>query len=639
MSIDKTILTYLKNYSYNVTAINRLITSVFCQNNEIVPLENEFIKNLLISEKNTEELQALKAFSNLFKEKNQSLDFECLIELFEFVVSPLDKVVNGAVYTPQYIRKYIINSAITRKGHNFQFTACDVACGCGGFLYEYALEIHLKTGKEIIRLIEENLFGVDITDYSIQRTKILLTLLALSKGEDKKEIDYNLFIGDSLEFNWFEKSSKIANEQGFDFIFSNPPYVGSSNLDENTKHLMKNWSVASTGKLDLYIPFFEIGIKWLKNEGVLGYITVNNFYRSLNGRALRDYFSKNSFKFKLIDFGGAQVFQSRLTYTCICEITKSKGKLLYTTSVPSKIKHLKHSEFIEMDYQELNDFDGWHLDSVKAQLNIKKLENAGKSLNELFNIRNGFATLRNNIYLLKPLREDDLYFYFEKNAVVHKIEKGVCRDAVKPNILKEEKDVDFFLEKLIFPYDQVDKVENNLFEQKSNRLIKIIDEVQFKKRFPQTFKYLKLYRSELAKRDKGQREYETWFAYGRSQALDIRGKKLLFPYMSNQPYFVYTDKEDLLFYNGYAILSESEQDLKFIQKLLKTRVFWYYIKHTSKPYANKYFALAKNYIKNFSIPDFTEVDKRKIMSYKNNKSLENFLLKKYNITDIDFEDD
>jgi len=629
--MNQNILKYLRQYSYDTKDINRLLVSSFLSINNIKTVNNKLINNYIIQKDS--ELIYLNEFLDFFKENSFSL--EELIELFEFVISPSDKIVNGAVYTPKYIRDYIVSNAINANSDLELKTACDVACGCGGFLYEYALKLKDKTNKSFIQIIEENLFGIDITEYSIERTKILLSLLALANNEDQEEINFNLFVGDSLEFDWFENSQVIEANQGFDYVFSNPPYVGSSNLDEETKKLMKNWSVASTGKLDLYIPFFEIAIKWLKEEGVLGYITVNNFYRSLNGRALRAYFSNNGFKFKLIDFGSEQVFKSRLTYTCICQITKSTGSLSYTSSTPQKIEALTNSDFIDFEYSSLNDFDGWQLDDAKTQLALKRLENSGKKLGELFNIRNGFATLRNKIYLFKPIDQDEDFYYFEKDSKRFKVERAICRNAIKPNILKDESDLEVFNEKLIFPYQVIEQTNDDLFEQQSNRLIRVLDPDIFERNFPNAYDYLYSYREELAKRDKGQREYETWFAYGRSQALNIPGLKLLFPYISDQPYFVYTDNEDLLFYNGYAVVSDSEDDLKFIQKILKTDVFWYYIKNTSKPYSSNYYALAKNYIKNFSVPEFTAPERAYFMKLKRKSSINKFLLNKYNITDIE----
>lgn len=629
--MDQNILKYLHQYSYDIKDVNRLLVSSFLIINNIQNVNNKLINSYII-DKGDEQIY-LNEFLNFYK--GSSFSIEELIELFEFVISPSDKIVNGAVYTPKYIRDFIVSTSIKTTDELEIKTACDVACGCGGFLYEFALELKAKTNRSFVQIIEENLFGIDITEYSIERTKILLSLLALSNNEDQEEINFNLFVGDSLEFDWYENSPTIEINQGFDYVFSNPPYVGSSNLDENTKFLMKNWSVTSTGKLDLYIPFFEIGLKWLRKDGVLGYITVNNFYRSLNGRALRAYFSNNSFKFKLIDFGNEQVFKSRLTYTCICQITKSTGGLSYTSSTPLKINALTVSDFINFDYSNLNDFDGWQLDDAKTQLALKRLEGSGEKLGEMYNIKNGFATLRNKIYLFKPIDEDDNFYYFKKESKRFKVERAICRNAIKPNILKDESDLEVFNEKLIFPYQIIEQTNEDLFEQQSNRLIRVLDPGFFELNFPYAYNYLNAYREELAKRDKGQREYETWFAYGRSQALNIPGLKLLFPYISDKPYFVYTDNEDLLFYNGYAVISDSEENLKFIQKILKTEVFWFYIKHTSKPYSSNYYALAKNYIKNFSIPEFKASERTYFMNLKRKGSINKFLLNKYNITDIE----
>ena len=163
------------------------------------------------------------------------------------------------------------------------------------------------------------------------------------------------------------------------------------------------------------------------------------------------------------------------------------------------------------------------------------------------------------------------------------------------------------------------------------KTLSLIQESIFKEKFKGTYEYLKEHKSELAQRDKGKRSYENWYAYGRSQALNVKGKKLLFPYISNKPYFVYTDDEDLLFYNGYAIISDSEEELKVLQKLLTSSIFWYYIKHTSKPYAHDYFALSKNYIKNFGVYNFNSKDKEYLLNTCCPEQINSFFEEKYQI--------
>ncbi|WP_140487044.1 class I SAM-dependent DNA methyltransferase [Flavobacterium sp. GSA192] len=633
--MNQNILKYLREYSYKEQDINRLLVSSFIRVNNIEEVNNEFIKGFIIENQDEVESKQLEKFIAFFDSK---FDIEFLLELFEFVISPEDKEVNGAVFTPKFIREYIVKQILKefekqdRDIDNLKLG--DIACGCGGFFKTIAEEYRVKLGKSYFDIYNENIFGLDIQKYSIVRTEILLTLHAIINGEDRQKFNFNLFQGDALEFDW-NQVLVIQNNNGLDAVVGNPPYVGSSNLDEHTKALMKNWSVSSTGKLDLYIPFFQIGLRWLNETGILGYITVNNFYRSLNGRALRNFFSENSYSFRLIDFGSEQVFKSRLTYTCICQIKKTRGNLLYTNTTPQSINSLTKKDFITFNYEQLNNVDGWQLEDAKTQLNLQKLENAGEKLGDLFNIRNGFATLRNNIYLFTPLEEDEDFFYLEKEGQRFQIERKICRDAIKPNILKEESDLERLMEKIIFPYNVFDLNNSNLFQNQSNRLVRIIKEEIFQRDFPNAYNYLKSQKNELAKRDKGKREYETWYAYGRNQALNIVGLKLLFPYISDTPYFVYTNNTELLFYNGYSLVSNSQEDLMFIQKILKTEVFWYYIKCTSKPYANNYFALAKNYIKNFSIPLFTLKEKKSFMNLKSKGAINRFLLDKYNITDIE----
>ena len=87
---------------------------------------------------------------------------------------------------------------------------------------------------------------------------------------------------------------------GFDIIIGNPPYVSSSKISQESKDALCNWSVTRTGKTDLYIPFFQIALECLNDNGILGYITVNNFYRSVNGRAFRAYVSYYGYDFKII---------------------------------------------------------------------------------------------------------------------------------------------------------------------------------------------------------------------------------------------------------------------------------------------------------------------------------------------------
>lgn len=205
--------------------------------------------------------------------------------------------------------------------------------------------------------------------------------------------------------------------------------------------------------------------------------------------------------------------------------------------------------------------------------------------------------------MLNPIRETDKFFIISCGNIEYKIEKSICRKAIKPNILKEDSDIDENIEYLIFPYTL----------DTSNKAILIPEDIM-KRNYPYALEYLRQNYDSLKKRDKESRTYADWYAFGRTQALNIVGNKLLFPYLADKPYFVLTEDKSLLFYNGYAIVCESSRKLKVLRRILQSSVFWYYIKHTSKPYGGEYFALAKNYVKNFGIPLLSEAEEDIILN-------------------------
>ncbi|MCF6182733.1 DNA methyltransferase [Lutibacter sp.] len=625
--MNQNILKYLNNYSYDTKDVNRLLVSSFLVVNNIEKVKNKFIKELVITDK--KEFKQVTEFIKLFDK--QTFAIEELIELFEFVISPQDKEVNGAVFTPEYIRTYIVKNTIKKyKDKNLEnLKFGDIACGCGGFFKTITEVLKEKTNKSCFEIFRDNIYGLDIQEYSIKRTKILLSLLAILNNEDNEEFTFNLFCGNALSFDW-ETVNSLKKNNGFDIIVGNPPYVGASKMDEETKSLLKNWSVSSSGKPDLYIPFFEIGMENLNENGVLGYITVNTFYRSLNGRSVRSYFSKNKFDISIIDFGGEQLFKKRSTYTCICIISKPQSTVIkYIKRISSKINKIKEKDYITIPYTNLDDFNGWYLINKKNINLITKIESCGTSLGEKFEIRNGFATLKNNIYVFNPTKESDDYFYLERDDEEFKIEKSICKNAIKPNTLKHESKIESNTEKLIFPYT-IDVENKDLFD-KDKRRLKILEEDTFKLDYPFAYQYLVSQKEILSQRDKGKKQYEKWYAFGRNQALTLNGYKLLLPYITNRPCFVYTSDSDLLFYNGYAILSNSIEELIVLQKILMSKIFWFYIVNTSKPYAGNYFSVAKNYIKNFGVCDLTNDEKVELLSLNNINEIDNFLLKVYNL--------
>ncbi len=603
---------YLSQYSATPKDVDRLTISAFLEINKLKPQKNKLLKSYSIAKTEKEEHASLIEFVSVINAETKEFGFEELIELFEFVISPADRVINGAIYTPEKIRNFIVKEAFGKISNlNDSIKISDIACGCGGFLFNTSIELKSRTGKTYSEIFKNNIFGLDIQEYSISRTKLLLSLLALQSGEDEMEFGFNLFQGDSLDFDW---TIKIDGFNGFDIILGNPPYVCARNLDEDTKDKLKNWEVCKSGNSDLYIPFFQIAIENLRINGVLGFITMNSFFKSLNGRALRDYFQRKQFAISIIDFGSEQVFKSKNTYTCICFIeNRYQNFISYTTSESDKLKS-KHS-FKKVHYEILDSKKGWNLKDNKT---ITKIESTGLPFGELYQTRHGIATLKNDIYIFRPIDEDENFFYLQ-NGSLYKIEKGICKDIVNSNKLSREVNLNNLKEKVIFPYNQQERP-------------KLLEEKLIEEKFPEAYKYLQNKRKALAQRDKGNGNYENWFAFGRTQSLEKIKNKMFFPkYSDRTPNFIINSDDDLLFYNGLAVVGSSEIEMKIIKKIMESNVFWYYIKTTSKPYSSNYYSLNGNYIKNFGVCELTYEEKKYLMKETDLDILNEFFEDKYEV--------
>ena len=597
--MDKRINTLIKKYSNDELALDKLVVAAYVRANNLKVSEGFLASYIVdIQDSINEDIDIL----------SRNFTIEDVINIFELAISESEKTTNGAVYTPKFIRDYVVMQVLKSAPKPIEKCLCaDISCGCGAFLYTLMEQIHTITNISY-RDIVHNLYGVDISQTSIGRAKILLSLVALQKGEIIRQEDFNLFCGDTLAYD-FGLWETVKYNNGIDIIVGNPPYVRSKHISTETKQNLSLWNTSKGGNADLYIPFFEIGMSLLNNEGILGYITVNTFFKSVNARSLRKYINENHLYLKLIDFGEQLVFKKKLAYTCLAFMSKMYSKsLLYAKATIEDVQQKKELEYGCLDYETLDNVRGWNLNKKEILNNIRLIENAGEHLGTKYIIKNGIATLANDVFIFKPIKIDAMYYYLSKNGVVYPIERDVCREIIKPNILKEESDIPEKEERIIYPYNSENKV---------------ISEDFFSIHFPCAYQYLCSFREVLDARDKGEGDYGAWYAFGRTQAIADKGYKLLFPYMSDVPHFVYTSQKDMMIYCGYAIYNESETELLFLKRILESSVFDYYMRNTSKPYAAGYYSYAKNYVKNFGLYPFTEEQKKHILSLhsKNNSSL------------------
>lgn len=534
-------------------------------------------------------------------------DIDKLITAFELLIDSKERKSNGVVYTPLLIKEYIVKKTIVSDTIP---KVVDPACGCGSFLITAAKWMHRKYGVSYSEIFGEYIEGVDIDAHSVEKAEVLFELLSLEEEGNTLNCKLKLKAANSLE----ELAKKEYSEK-YDVVIGNPPYVRARNISDEVKPYIKEWSIV-TGNVDLYIPFYEIAIRILKKNGVMGYISPNTFLQSVNGRGLRNYLVKCGYEITLLDFREAQKFKEITHYTCICIVNKAVVNYKIRYALLNGKNSLDEYDFTDYNIKNYTHNKEWRFANPEIDEIIKKIESQAHKLDD-FKIRNGLATLNNELYFFTVLREDTEFYYREYNGEVYPIEKGICIDVIKPNIIRNEADLERFKEKAIFPY--IDNKE-------------IMPEDYIAKYYPMAYKYLLTYKNVLLKRDKGKAQnYVFWYAYGRTQGMLNQGKKLLIPYMAEKGIAVKCLDEKMLFYCGYAIFCDNEEQMELLKTFIESKVFLYYITNTSKPYSKGYMALAKNYIKNFGIPELNAEQKKELLLIHDRNKREDLIQNLYKI--------
>ena len=608
--VTKTIIRHLQKTTNSTKQLESALVCSLAQQRNIDISQSPFLSSCLPVLDSERKIYNLVA--DYLHSKSIKLTITDLITIFNQLIPAATKKSFGAVYTPHEICDYIVKEVLKKR--TSPPVVLDPSCGCGAFLLEYAEQTHKKFGISFAEIAQKYIYGVDVDTNALNQATKLLALQALLHGEIISEFKFKC-----ADFLDPETIAQLKQESGnFDTIIGNPPYVRTHNMTDTMKASMAHWSVDG----DFYMPFFEAGISTLKDDGCLAYITSNSYLQNKNGKKLKEFFASQNGEMRVLNFGASQLFDSAMTYVCVTLFDKKVKKSLLKYADVDSVEKLKKPNYCTHQLAAIIGDNSWQL-SANVSAKISKIEATGKPLSSWL-IRNGIATLRDNIFIFKPIGEDDDYYWREWNGKEYKIEKGVCVPIVRNNNLKTAVDVERYQEIAIYPY------------RISNKKAVILQEDELVWKYENAYEFLFECKNELDMRDKGRKEYAAWYAYGRTQGLLGFGKKLLLPTIVSTPVAVMCEDESYLFYGGIAIFSQksgedAELELRWLQKILLSDVFKWYIQMTSKRYSGGYYALAKGFIQKFGVADCGKDEMEWLIGEDNWDKVNSFLLEKYGV--------
>ncbi|OQX23339.1 MAG: DNA methyltransferase [Desulfobacteraceae bacterium IS3] len=604
---------------YDVSLIEKHLIHIFITRNNLQYKDSEIISELL-SEFNIHP-QIYSQLSSL-----EIINLKQLENYLELLIPQEDRKLNGAFFTPNYIVDFIIKKTSPQEDER----CLDPSCGSGAFLIGLVDYYKRTFDKSIKKTVQENIFGADILEYNIRRAKIILSLYGLFNDEIIQADDFNLYCADSLKAEWKSK---------YDIVVGNPPYIKFQDLsDENREYLKKNWKTIDNGTFNLYFAFFELGHKLLSPGGRLGYITPNNYFTSLAGLSLRQYFTQHKCLAEIFDFSHRKIFDAQ-TYTAVSFINKKlNDAILY-----DKINNEQNpDEFLiaaegSKNYVKNLNVKKWRLLKTQEQQNIKTIETIGTPINQLFNIAVGIATLKDEVFFVDGSKEKKGLFFKETDKGMFFIEKDITKPVYKISNFKAQEEIEKNTLRIITPYHI------------SGSSASPIPEVEFKDKYPYCYQFLMSEKQKLESRDKGKTVFKPFYVWGRTQGIARSGKKILSPSFSRHPRFLFVAEEDAYYTNGYGIYfskdaSENnslfsemvhpmskEENILLVQKILNSVIMDYYVSKTSISIQGGFPCYQKNFIEKFTIPYFAAEEIDKLSELSDTNEIDKFLIFKYQL--------
>ena len=574
----------------------------------------------------------------------------------------------GVYYTPSYIVDYIVQNTVgallegKSPADAEKLRILDPACGSGSFLtgaYQYLLDWHLAyysqqprrwrnrirrvvggfvlTTAEKRRILQKNIYGVDLDQNAVEVSKLSLLLKMLEKeseatggqtlmfaagGRVLPDLSANVKWGNSLigsdfysgrqmalfdeeellrvkPFDWESDDGfgAILRAGGFDAVIGNPPYIRIQTIRETASdtipYYKENYIAASKGNYDIYVVFVEKGLRLLNENGLLGYILPHKFFNAKYGEPLRGLIAKGKHLKQIVHFGEEQVFDGATTYTCLLFLSRHARNEFAMKTVDSLEYWRNAKNHVEGKLSSFRaTYSDWNFIVGHASDLFYKLHDMSIKLSDISKkVFQGLVTGADGVFILEAQQGS---YYSSATESQHQLESGLLHPLCKGSVNMRRYRIEGISKSILFPYKIVDE----------KAVLLTVDEMQ--QQYPKSWQYLQSNKNKLESRERGKWRHDKWYAFGRSQNLnEMEQMKILTPSIANQASFT-LDISDYYYFvgsgggggGGYGITLSQDCALsyKYVLGLLNSKTLDFVLKKISSRFRGGYYAYNKQYI-------------------------------------------
>lgn len=456
-------------------------------------------------------------------------------------ISPkLDTKNQGQVFTPGWMVNLMLDHCKYWGTGILRRHVIDNSCGDGAFLIPIVhryIQAALQSGlshKAIRRHLTTYIHGIEKDPQVHARCLSNLERVAAAYGF--RDIPWDIRLADALTLTAFDGQMH--------YVIGNPPYVRIHHLT-HTDSTLRSYTFSDRYNTDLYITFYDLGIRMLSDQGKLCYITPCSWLYSSSGKRMRDYLVAQCLLTDMVSMGHTQVFPGITTYTVITGLTKGQRSETFRYYVFDE----GTQTFLFQDELPLSEayIDGrFYLGDQKSLATVRSVKH--QQIPAHVRVKNGLATLADKVFI-NSLVPDSPY-----TIQAYKASTGQWS-------------------RCFYPYDRQAKPlsEGQVFASHS-----LAD-------------YLISNKQALQDRDI---RHDAWWQYGRTQALNDTYKSKLAVNM------LLRDEHDIKYafvapgqvvYSGYYVTTDSPEVLDRLPALLTSPAFASYVMALGKYKSGGYY--------------------------------------------------
>ena len=244
----------------------------------------------------------------------------------------------GAFNTPQWLAKKMAEDMLGGKGGSESSFVLDPSCGSGLLLVEAAKVLSGVKKQAVADIVCEFIYGVDISEFEVETTRVLLWLISSSEEIYPNDFSRNIKVGNSLVssedvdkekyFVWENEFKEVFSRGGFSLVLGNPPFLNA--VEESTKlspavisHLRERFSSAC-GTFDSSVVFQELSFFLLREAGVSALVVPNKLLSADFALELRKYLTLKASCIHVDDYSNLDVFSGAAVYPIVLKVEKKE---------------------------------------------------------------------------------------------------------------------------------------------------------------------------------------------------------------------------------------------------------------------------------------------------------------------------